>query len=239
MNVDVDTRGARRYTPPADNHLDHRGQAMRQMRRSGIVRWAFVSLLIAGAAPAGAQTFTEPGDAGDLVPTAAVVPAGTTKIIGSLGPQFEVDLYRLTFPQRSRATFSCHPTGEWFDEDFTLFDEVGHPVLVSDYAFTSDLAAGTYHLALTDWDALATDAAGNNIADDYSNVLNRNAILGGWQQTGWPFRYGPYEINLTIAPIPEPSGLPAVAALLPLLLRRRSLKRAHRARCHPARPGAA
>ena len=171
----------------------------------------------------GAVIFYEPGDAGDLIHNAAVVPAGTTKIVGSLGSSFEVDLYRLTIPQQSRVSFQVVPTGEWFDDDMFLFDAVGHPIAVSDFAWSIDLNAGTYHFGLTDWNAAATDGAGNYIADDYYTVLNTSAVLGGWAFSSSPYSFGPYEINMTVQPIPEPAAATVlIASVGAVALRRRS-----------------
>lgn len=185
------------------------------------VCWAVLTI---GVTEASASTYYEQGDAGQLVPTAAVVPVGTTKIVGSLGPTFEADLYRLTFTKPLHVSFQVITTGNWFDDDMTLFDAVGHPIAVSDYAFSIDLAAGTYHFGLTDWDAAATDATGRIIADDYSHVLDTTAILGGWVQTGWPWRYGSYEINI----VPEPITLSLIALGGLLVARRRQCGRCMR-----------
>ena len=193
-----------------------------RVAKSSIASAVLAIGLIAPIAPA--TTFNESPDAGNLIPSALPVPAGTTKIVGSLGPTFEADLFQFTFSEPTKASFAVTPTGEWFDDDMTLFDSVGHPIAVSDFAWTIDLPAGTYYFALTDWDAAATDSLGNVIANDYGGVLNTSGILGGWVQTGWPWRFGPYEIAVTTVTLPEPAGVAAMVTGMGALIARRRRK---------------
>lgn len=167
-----------------------------------------VTLLIctAGAASAGG-IYTEVGDTGELLSTAAHVPVGTTKIVGSLYGYPDVDLYRFQLPAAAQVTFSVQLTGEWFDDDMTLFNANGNPLAVSDFAFTRTLGKGAYYFGLSDWDIAATNSSGTMIADDYEGILLSNEVLGGWLVTSSPFRSGPYEINLAMEKVPEPNVL--------------------------------
>jgi hypothetical protein len=198
--------------------LDHQ----ERVAKSSIASAVLAIGLIAPAAPA--TTFNESPDAGNLIPSALPVPAGTTKIVGSLGASFEVDLFQFTFSEPTKASFAVTPTGEWFDDDMTLFDSVGHPIAVSDFAWSIDLPAGTFYFALTDWNAAATDSIGTIIADDYYGVLNTSGVLGGWDQTSTPWRFGPYEIAVTTVALPEPTGIVAIVTGMGALIARRRKK---------------
>jgi hypothetical protein len=183
---------------------------------------AVVGLLSLGSAGiAGASTFIENPDAGELMNTAADVPAGTTKIQGSIGPNTDVDLYRLHLPVAASVRFEVITTGEWFDDDMTLFNAAGNPIAVSDFAFTQSLPAGTFYFALSDWNIVALDGNGVAIADDYAGILNTSGVLGGWNANTSPFRFGTYDLNLTIQQTPEPATLLAAVGGLVALTRRR------------------
>lgn len=67
---------------------------------------ATIFICVAGAATA-SGIYTEVGDAGELLSTAAHVPVGTTKIVGSLYGYPDVDLYRFQLPAATHVTVAA------------------------------------------------------------------------------------------------------------------------------------
>ena len=184
-------------------------------------RETFINILIAlsvicgiGSATAIAQVggiHFEIGDAGQLPPTAQMVPAGVNRIHGAISPLGDVDLYLLTFGVAASVQVQIPlpgpiPDDTWFDTDVTIFDSLGHPLSTHDAVnFNFDVIPGSYYFAIADWNIAATDASGEIIADDYTEILDPTGVLGGWLVTSSPLRGGSYEVVFSVATIPEPS----------------------------------
>ena len=179
----------------------------------------------------GAAIFTESTDAGQLLPTATMLPGGIDRIHGALNPEGDIDLYKFILGTATTLNVSilapgAAPPVTWFDADTTIFDAQGHPVAVFDAEnFSLPLSAGAYYLAIADWNVAATNAAGQTIADDYTNILVPGAVLGGWVVTSSPIRWGSYEITLSAETIPEPAPALLMAAAPAFLAMRRKRPR--------------
>jgi PEP-CTERM motif-containing protein len=193
-------------------------QFLRNSRGRRCARILLVVALVSGLmsfTSVRAQLYTEV-DAGELLPTAEIVPAGINTIRGRLStinPLGDIDLYRLTFGETGNLKVSIvvgpppNPQG-WFDSDVTIFNALGNPLSTHDPAtFTVPISPGTYYFAIADWDIVATDKSGNWIADDFTNTLVPDGVLGGWQVTSSPVRFGSYDIQLSMTTVPEPSAL--------------------------------
>lgn len=180
-------------------------------------------------APAQAAVYTETQDAGALLPTAIVVPGGTNAIHGSISATDIVDLWGIDVGTAGIIEFQFTTPGEWFDSDITLFNAKGNPIATYDNpTFGQFFQPGRYYIAISDWNIAATDSTGRFIADDYYGVLDTSGVLGGWDITSSPFRYGSYQLTLSVATVPEPNAVMMLGAGLLLagaapLARRRKL----------------
>ncbi len=185
-----------------------------------VSRSLFASLLTLAAFSAHANAVTETTDAGDLLPSAFMLPSGTTSIAGSISASDTVDLFGFDVGSGTvEFTFKL-TSSEWFDSDITLFNADGNPIYVTDYEnFSYNFSSGRYYIAISDWNIAATDGSGHMIADDYYGVLNQSGVLGGWDITSSPFRYGPYGLAFSTPTVPEPDQLLlSVAGLLTALV---------------------
>jgi len=204
--------------------------------------FGFVLLLACPAvSPALADTWTEQGDAGELIPTAQV-PTGTnplTLISGSLLPQNDVDLYliRINDPRQFAADtggsdvtdtqlflFSGNGNGVTFNDDDPLF-LIG---LHSRISGTFIPGPGDYYLGISAYDRDAVNGPGLEIWLDEPFTVERPpdgpgapGPLAGWD--GFGGDAGNYVINISGGKfVPEPAAM-AVLALggLAVLRRRR------------------
>ena len=192
-----------------------------------------------------AQVFTEAGDAGQTLATAAVTDLTTTPatINGTIGTATDADLYEIYLA--SPATFSATVTSTaGIDTALFLFDASGNPLVANDDSsntsfnptlpagstFTASLAAGNYYLGIS--------LSGNepvNSADqllfttDQPTTAVRGAASGLNPTTEADFNggtfvdeTGPYSIAVSV---PEPSTyallVSGVAAAAVTLVHRR------------------
>jgi hypothetical protein len=176
-----------------------------------------------------AATFNEIGDAGQTLGNYQVVPDGINSIYGRLGFVPDIDMYSLTFGTAANINVtipnpSSPSESDWFDTDVTIFDKQGHPLYVFDgTAFSFHVVPGTYLFAMADWNVFAADANGTNIADDYAGVLNPNGVFDRFVVNSTPYRIGDYQINFSMATVPEPANavLATMGSVTLLLFRRR------------------
>lgn len=182
-----------------------------------LLQTAFLSSCLLGSAHA--ATYTEIGDAGDLLGTAQV-PSGVGDLthihgyLGENGGEGDVDLYRIMITDP--ATFSVTVTASLSadnDAVLYLFNENGHFASMDDDAgvgylpgFTQgSFAAGTpgdYYLAFF---LFATDA------------VYTNSVLSGWNHMPAPLQSGNYTLALTGADFASTASavpVPAAAWLL-------------------------
>lgn len=162
-----------------------------------------------------AATYTEVGDAGDLLGTAQITTGtGTlTHIAGSLGEnggQGDVDLYRImiTDPTAFSITVTASLSAD-NDAILYLFNESGHFALMDDDAGVGYLPGmvqgsfttgtpGAYYLAFF---LFATDP------------IYTNSVLSGWNHMPAPLQSGNYTLALTGADFASsPSAVPVPAA---------------------------
>jgi PEP-CTERM motif-containing protein len=123
---------------------------------------AFLLFLgVTHASTTSAQTYFEPGDAGDLPGLAAEISFGATAIQGALGTS-DRDVYRIYL--EGGGSFSARVTFASRDTQLFLFDAARRGVYANDDATSSDLhpllpsahaltptAAGWYYLAISHW----------------------------------------------------------------------------------------
>lgn len=156
-----------------------------------------------------ADTFSEIGDAGQTMGTYQVVPSGVNSIYGKLGFDYDIDMYALRFGTSANVNVTIEiPGSNWFDTDVTIFDVQGHPLYVfDDSIFSFHVEPGTYLFALADWNVYAANASGTIIADDYGDVLDPNGVFDHFVDNTSPYRIGGYQIDFSVATVPEPSSL--------------------------------
>jgi hypothetical protein len=177
---------------------------------------------------ASAATIAESGDAGDSLGTAQSVPGGTTQITGALSAGSDVDLYRFSWGGGvfSANTYtnddSTHP-----DPMLSLFDSSGHGIQMDDDSgFFADptfhglpallaptnLAAGTYYIALSSFANQAVDGSAAVLFAclNQCGPVDANATLAGWNGNSF-FGEETYVINL---PATASLDVPAPGAAL-------------------------
>lgn len=153
------------------------------------------------------------------------VPGGINSIYGRLGFVPDIDMYGLTFGTTADISVSIPNPGstsesDWFDTDVTIFDKRGHPLYVFDgTVFSFHVTPGTYLFAMADWNVYAADASGTNVADDYAGVLNPNGVFDHCVSNSTPYRIGDYQINFSLATVPEPTSAGLAAMGFVALLR--------------------
>ena len=142
------------------------------MKSSRILSWA-AALCLGTAVSVCAQTWTEQGDAGDLVSTSQQ-PAGTgplLNIIGTLGGLDTVDMYCIDILDRTHFTATLQSTDLagsplWlFDPNSTgITSQEGWYISTpSQITGTYVLNPGTYYLAVSLHDIFAQDPGGSDI----------------------------------------------------------------------------
>ena len=91
------------------------------------MRWmcivAVMAITIGSAATVQAATVTETTDAGATMPTAMVLPSGTTQVNGVLTPSGDEDLYK--FSVSAAATYDIYLGTSPFDDNLILFNGLG------------------------------------------------------------------------------------------------------------------
>ena len=188
------------------------------------------------AAPAHAVVYTEPGDAGQTLTTAAntglsVGGTGTlTGVSGTIGTSTDADLYKFTI--NSTVTFTAAAAGGAssvagngnIDTSLFLFDSLGNAIIANDDqsntnyqgSLTISLTAGTYYLGIS--------LSGNEPVNSNNQLLftvdqpttgQRGAAAGLNPTTESTFNgntsvaeTGPYTIAISV---PEPTTTAALA----------------------------
>ncbi len=195
------------------------------MRR--ILPLAFVALA-ATSLSARAQTWSEVGDAGQLLPTAQLITGigPLSAITGSIGTSTDVDLYCIFIDSPaafSAATVPGGPQGTLSDPQLFLFSAGGLGVVGNDdfSGFQPALPAGnpnnpttpgTYYLAISSFNVDPVSAGGSIFPQPQAGLPpfgptgpGGGQPLSGWTEAG---STGTYTIRLTgAAPIPEPGTL--------------------------------
>jgi hypothetical protein len=187
--------------------------------------------LLAGASLAGADTWTEIGDAGDNLATAqstGLPGHPLTDIFGRIDNVRDVDMYMIFIPG-GNASFSATTVGTpgtLNDTQLFLFDVQGHGVYANDDANATTRrstlpannaltpqTAGIYFIAIAPFGRVPVDAMGNLIFNSFpqTGVFGPNnpaATLAGWVGAAPPNETGTYDIRLTgTQTAPEPGTL--------------------------------
>ncbi len=196
-----------------------------------------------------AQTWSETGDAGNLISSSqnTIGTGSLTTIKGSLTPAFDFeDIYCITItdPTIFSATSSSPNTPLW------LFDIAGNGVTSQEGIYLNTPSkitgsfvsnSGIYHLAISDHDILAYNSASQDIwnsnprsVETPPNGTGAPGPLASWSPFGASLGLGNYTITLTGASygncsVPEPSSLAFLSGVgLPgamMLLHRRRRKK--------------
>lgn len=190
--------------------------------RSSKVFLLMVSLwLVVGLAPgAGAITFNEIGDAGDLpgISQAAGVLPVLTQIAGSIGSSTDADMYAITIS--TAGVFSATTVGTpgtLGDTQLFLFNFSGAGLLANDDSsgFRSTLTGtplspGLYFLAISAFDRDPVSVGGLIFPSfPFNPVYGPTGPGGGSPITGWSGAggTGTYTIDVQLEPVPEPATL--------------------------------
>lgn len=219
------------------------------MIRRPVLLAGSVALVFSVQSVAAAATFSESGDAGQTLGTAAQVSiADPTQIVGAVVAPDDADLFALSLT--GGVSFTATSSSVGFagggieDTQLFLFDAAGNGVrynddidtttFLSQIAFTPT-ASGLYYLGIAGVGFNPQDGAGNFIYQ--SDPFNPTALVGvssAGPLASWDFvpfsvnDSGTYTISLAGAqPVPEPAstlGLALVAGL-GYLSRRRSLSK--------------
>ena len=191
-----------------------------------------------------ATTFTEPGDAGQTLATAAAAgtvngTTGLTQINGTIGTSTDADVYSFTLSTTSTLSFVATSTAG-IDTSLFLFSSTGAPLFANDdqsntnfqAGFTAgSLPAGAYYLGVS---LSGNEAVNTNnqllftVDQPTTNVRGpasgRNpAALGTFNGGTSIAETGAYSIGITSA-VPEPSTYATLAlgaGVLAFLARRR------------------
>jgi hypothetical protein len=196
-----------------------------------------VICLLTGAR-AHAATFTETGDAGQLLGKAQNIGSigAASEINGAVGKSLDIDLYKFVVDVSGMSTFDANPikdkNGDQLNINMFLFDGIGRALFsieprdVDTMKFDFATAAGTYFLAIGSDDLDALDAKGNKIAGNDSGIDNPKGILAGWSAGNESI--GAYNIKLSTVPdaidptaVPTPALLPGLIALGAKVMRKK------------------
>lgn len=189
-------------------------------------------MLVAGSlfsTNAGAQTYNEVGDAGQLVATATVLGGGISTITGTVSSGADADLYRFYWAGGGFSATTVGTSGTLSDTQLFLFGATGLGIVHNDdggslrAAITAiDLNAGWYHLGISSWSNDPLSATGAIFPSTFAGQLGPTGPggadpLSGWEQDGGGS--GTYEIVLrtATASVPEPSSVVLLLGALPLL----------------------
>ena len=202
-------------------------------------------LLIANTAQA--STWTEVGDAGDLLNTAQTPSGSITAITGTASSTTDVDLYKIFIS--TPTSFSATVTGgdgSNYDLGLALFDANGLGVYANDDATTDNgqpafpanhalgpQSPGLYYLAvgMQSWDGGNFPVSGDPSENTYifpiiegTEIVEPTGGGGASPLTGWHSFESPiplnesYSVALTgISPVPEPETISMFLAGLGLL----------------------
>ncbi len=168
-----------------------------------------------------AATFTEIGDAGDLIPDAqgpVIIPTFDT-IEGTLVSTGDIDLYQLQLGFDADVTIAS--SGEdLFLEDLFLFDQIGQGLgtALNELSF-SGLEGEIFYLGVNG--TVALNEIGETILDPSTPSFVGSGTLTSWESPGLVLPVEiPYQVSLRATPsgpsIPEPGtilGLLAVGGL--------------------------
>lgn len=192
----------------------------RRTSRVALVSWLMSLALIVGVAPtARAVTFSEVGDAPELVGQAAGTLPAVTRITGSIANGTDADMFIITLATGGLFSATTLGTGGSLeDTQLFLFNSSGHGLLANDDSggtFRSTLpptalAAGNYLLAISAWDRDPVNAGGLIFpTSPFSNVFGPTGPGGADAITGWDGSggSGDYAIDLELQPVPEPATL--------------------------------
>lgn len=189
-----------------------------------------------------AVTFTEVGDAGQLLGAAQEVGPSVNTVSGAISFGGDIDLFKLLFDVATTVTFdgiandSDSDSDSDFDPNLHLFNAVGNPLAADDDGgiglnsrIIFNIFPGIYYLAIGDNNIEATDAFGMVISDNDAGVLNPNGVLGGWSGSGTTSSSltGTYELKFSTAtaagttPIPTPALLPGLIGMGVAALRKK------------------
>ncbi len=190
------------------------------------------ALLIATTQGAQAVTFTESGDAGQTLATAAVITPGSatgipgtplTSISGAI-TSGNADLFQFLI---TGSTFSASTIGgSTFDTQLFLFNSSGLGIFTNDdsggglqSAFTvTGLTAGIYYLGISGFNYDPLTGTGAVVFPTANPVSPGTALAGTGVLSSWgtatTSSLGSYTIALTgAAPVPEPSSVLGLIAL--------------------------
>jgi len=195
------------------------------MRKSAVFL-GVVLLLFSFVGAASAITFTETGDAGELLSSAQIVGPDVDTISGSIFQIGDVDLFGLYLYGGS---FSATTVGLTpIDSQLYLFDSLGFGIAGNDDAagdglqstITASLTEGYYYLGISafNYDPLSADGYIFPDTVDYGAdpVWGPTGPGGGSSLTGWAqhttsvtLGVGDYSIALSppTAPVPEPATM--------------------------------
>lgn len=168
-----------------------------------------------------AAPIVEVGDAGQLLPSAQLVPNNTTQISGTLASRNDVDLYGFNW---AGGNLTIQVTATVFDSQIFLFDSVGQIVGGADNPslLTGNLTAGIYFLGISTFNVDPLNAASQDIEDPIgggtssayqpgvaASVLG-DGVLASWRPSNGGF--GNYTITFSspvnaISEVPEPASL--------------------------------
>lgn len=196
----------------------------------------FYAAALALALPAitHAQTWTELGDAGDLLSTAQAVTTPSPSIIyGGINPTFpDADVFALRLTAGvafSATTVSFGGLAGISDTQLFLFEseDSGHGIRYNDDIDVIDFysainftpaSTGTYYLGISAVDFNPRDAQGSFIyvRDPFDPTATPGASqfgpLASWAAAGGFTDFGNYQINLVgAAPVPEPGTVVLMA----------------------------
>jgi hypothetical protein len=193
----------------------------------------FGALLLMISTPLHAATWSEVGDAGDLLLTSqsTIGASPLSTITGTLPTDADVDLFKIQITDKNSFYAAIQPLAAIADPDIWLFDSSGigiaHNATVQGGAcsITSALVPsnGTYYLGVSSSGALAQSAGGDiwnggNFAGQYApDGAGAAQPLTGWGGTPMNDLMN-YSITLTGADFATPAPEPSSAGFATLIL---------------------
>lgn len=187
-----------------------------------------VACAVGGMASAGASVVVEGGDAGELLASAQVLPAGTTQVTGAVSDN-NADMFKFGW---AGGTFHVNTDTSLIDTQLFLFNNLGFGIRADDDSGSgvasiieiTNLAAGVYFLAVSEYgyepsspDGFIFPAGGDDVGPTGPGGAQ---ALSGWGQRALAGS-GSYVINFRVGtsqvpdqpdiPVPEPYSLMLVA----------------------------
>lgn len=161
------------------------------LRSQAVIPLIFSALVFLNQSSAHAQTFTEQGDAGQLLGSAQSVGGPFNRIEGSLLPSGDIDLYRVVFDFTGSLTIDAIGLTGNLNMNLHAFNANGNPLGANDDGgggqnsrLTLAITPGTYFFGVGQNNLEALNSQSSIIQDNDNGILQPQGVLAGWSGPG-------------------------------------------------------